>query len=322
MSTPQYAIMRFAKYKGPEISKIDAHNERTKESYKSNPDIDHSRTHLNFHLVTPERRYRAEAERQIKEANCRTRTDSVRVVEVLITASPDFFKEKTQAEVKDFFQHALTFIQKNQSPETIISAAVHMDEETPHMHLSFVPLTADKRLTAKEILGNRKKMIWWQDEFWKHMHEKYPVLERGESASETGRTHIPTRLFKEAVHLNRQKALLLSLISEVNPLNKTRKSAEIEALLERYIPSVEKMRTQLKRYDSAFKTLKAEKAELEREVNASKESVVKRLELMQKLNDYEELRRTVKAIPPEIMREYAERGKERLLSENRRKSNE
>lgn len=309
MSTPQYAIMRFAKYKGPEISKIDAHNERTKESYKSNPDIDHSRTHLNFHLVTPERRYRAEAERQIKEANCRTRTDSVRVVEVLITASPDFFKEQTQSEVKAFFRHALSFIQKNQSPETIISAAVHMDEETPHMHLSFVPLTADKRLTAKEILGNRKKMIWWQDEFWKHMHEKYPVLERGESASETGRTHIPTRMFKEAVHLNRQKALLLSLISEVNPLNKARKSAEIEALLERYIPSVEKMRTQLKRYDSAFKTLKAEKAELERGVNASKESVVKRLELMQKLNDYEELRRTVEAIPPEIMREYAARGK-------------
>ena len=69
------------------------------------------------------------------------------------------------------------------------------------------------------------------------------------------------------------------------------------------------MRTQLKRYDSAFKSLKAEKAELEREVNASKESVVKRLELMQRLNDYEELRRTVEAIPLEIMREYAERGK-------------
>ena len=309
MSTPQYAIMRFAKYKGPEISRIEAHNERTKETYKSNPDIDHSRSHLNFHLITPERRYRAEAEKQIREANCRTRTDSVRVVEVLITASPDFFKDITPKEIKAFFQHAVCFFQKNQSPETIISAVVHMDEETPHMHLSFVPLTADKRLTAKEILGNRKKMIWWQDEFWKHMHEKYPVLERGESASETGRTHIPTRLFKEAVHLNRQKALLLSLISEVTPLNKARKSAEIEALLVRYIPSVEKMRTQLKRYDSAFKTLKAEKAELEQEINASKESVVKRLELMQKLNDYEELRRTVEAIPPEIMREYAARGK-------------
>ena len=49
----QYAIMRFKKYKGPEISPIEAHNERTKESYASNPDIDTSRSHLNFHLVEP-----------------------------------------------------------------------------------------------------------------------------------------------------------------------------------------------------------------------------------------------------------------------------
>ena len=46
----QYAIMRFAKYKGPEITNIEAHDERTKETYASNLDIDPSRTHLNFHL--------------------------------------------------------------------------------------------------------------------------------------------------------------------------------------------------------------------------------------------------------------------------------
>ena len=51
MAAPQYAILRFAKYKGPEISGIEAHNERTKEKYASNPDIDPSRTHLNFHLT-------------------------------------------------------------------------------------------------------------------------------------------------------------------------------------------------------------------------------------------------------------------------------
>ena len=75
--TPQYGILRFAKYKGPEISKIEAHNERTKDHYDSNKDIDMSRTHLNFHLVAPQRKYRAEAERQIAEAGCRTRSDSV-----------------------------------------------------------------------------------------------------------------------------------------------------------------------------------------------------------------------------------------------------
>ena len=43
MSKPQYAILRFAKYKGPEIGNIEAHNERTKEKYASNPDVDISR---------------------------------------------------------------------------------------------------------------------------------------------------------------------------------------------------------------------------------------------------------------------------------------
>ena len=50
----QYAILRFAKYKGPEIGHIESHNERTKEKYASNPDVDTSRSHLNFHLVTPQ----------------------------------------------------------------------------------------------------------------------------------------------------------------------------------------------------------------------------------------------------------------------------
>lgn len=66
MKQRPYAIMRFAKYKGPEISRIESHDERTKEKYASNPDIDPSRSHLNFHLITPKRRYRAEAEQQIK----------------------------------------------------------------------------------------------------------------------------------------------------------------------------------------------------------------------------------------------------------------
>ena len=58
MSQPQYAIMRFAKYKGPEITNIEAHNERRKERYASNPDIDLSRSKHNFHLIEPPQRYR------------------------------------------------------------------------------------------------------------------------------------------------------------------------------------------------------------------------------------------------------------------------
>lgn len=60
-----YAIMRFAKDKGPEISGIEVLDERTKEKYVSNPDVDTSLTQYNFHLIEPKGRYRAEAERQI-----------------------------------------------------------------------------------------------------------------------------------------------------------------------------------------------------------------------------------------------------------------
>ena len=63
----QYAILRFAKYKGPEIGHIESHNERTKEKYASNPDVDMSRSHLNFHLVTPQRKY----PRRGGKADCR-----------------------------------------------------------------------------------------------------------------------------------------------------------------------------------------------------------------------------------------------------------
>ena len=304
----QYAILRFTKYKGPEIGHIESHNERTKEKYASNPDIDTSRSHLNFHLVFPERKYRAEAEKQIAEAGCRTRSDSVRVVEALVTASPEFFRGKKKAEIKAYFTVALDFIQKHQSKDTIISAVVHMDEKTPHMHLCFVPLTEDKRLSAKEIVGNKKKLTWWQDGFWKHMVGKYPDLERGESASETGRTHIPPRLFKEAVHLNRMKDQIIAILNDSNPFNKKSKAEELETLLDKYVPGVEAMRTRLKKYDKTYKELTAENAELEKELNsASCESIQKKLEIQRKLSELDELRRTMDSIPDAVIREYTER---------------
>ena len=299
----QYAILRFAKYKGPEISHIESHNERTKEKYASNPDVDTSRSHLNFHLATPERKYRAEAEKQIAEAGCRTRSDSVRVVEALVTASPEFFKGKKKSEVKAYFTEALDFIQKYQSKDAIISAVVHMDEKTPHMHLCFVPLTEDKRLSAKEIVGNKKKLTWWQDEFWKHMVKKYPDLERGESASETSRTHIPPRLFKEAVHLNRMKEQIMAILNDSNLFNKKTKAEELEALLDKYIPGVEVMRTKLKKYDKTYKELTEENAELEKKLSsASRESIQKKLETQRKLSELDELRRTVEVLPPEVLK--------------------
>ena len=308
----QYAIMRFAKYKGPEISGIEAHNERTKEKYASNPDVDIGRSYLNFHLVEAQGRYRAEVERQIAEAGCRTRSDSVRMVETLITASPEFFRGKKRAEIREFFQEALDFIKSKQNPETIVSAVVHMDEKTPHMHLSFVPLTADGRLCAKEIIGNKKKLTQWQDAFWEHMVRKFPDLERGMSASQTGRAHIPPRVFKEMTKLNRQREKLEELLSGINAFNARSKAAEINRFLDRYIPDVERMSTQMKKYDSVFQNLKTENAVLARENAAMSaaledsrhESILKRMTDLKLQSDYEKALEILERIPPEILSIY------------------
>ena len=315
MMKPQHAILRFAKYKGPEIANIEAHNERTKDKYASNPDIDPSRSHLNFHLIEPKHRYRAEAERQIKEAGCRTRSDSVRLVEALVTASPEFFQGKKKAEIKAFFQEAVTFIQQHQDPKTIISAAVHMDEKTPHMHLSFVPLTEDGRLCAKEILGNKKKLTWWQDQFWEHMVRKYPDLERGESASKTGRDHIPPRVFKEMTRLSKQKAKIEEVLAGVNAFNAKSKAAEIGKLLDQYIPAVEQMHTTLKKYQVAFtkttkenKKLKTENAQLEESLDkANQKSTLKQLADAKLRRDYEDAVAVLERIPKEVLDVYMQR---------------
>lgn len=298
-----YAILRFQKRKAGSVASCERHNERKKEAYKSNPDIDTERSKDNYHLVPPPRyTYKKEINRMVKEAGCKVRRDSVMMVETLITASPEFMNSLPPEEQKEYFTRALEFLSERVGKQNILSAVVHMDEKTPHMHLCFVPLTEDGRLSAKEIVGNKKKLTQWQDRFWEHMVKKYPDLERGESASETGRDHIPPRLFKEAVHLNRMKEQIMAILNDTNPFNKKAKLDELEALLGKYVPGAEVLRTKLKKYDAAYKALTAENAALEKQLGAaSKESVLKKLEINEKLRELDELHRMVDVLPPEIL---------------------
>ena len=315
MEKAQYAIMRFAKYKGPEIGNIEAHNERTKEKYASNPDVDTSRSKYNFHLVKPPGKYRAESERQIAAAGCRTRKDSIRMIETLFTASPEFFKGKKRAEIRVFFEEALHFLEQHQPKETIISAVVHMDEKTPHMHLCFVPLTEDGRLSAKDIMGNKKKLTWWQDEFWKHMVEKYPDLERGEAASMTGREHIPPRLFKEAAHLTRQAKQITDLLENTNLFNAGKNTDKAVELLQKFFSAMENFQTQVRKYDKTISSLKSDNVSLKRQTQdlsrqvkeVTSSSIRKKMDDARLRADYENLQNLMNRIPPEIL-ELAKRG--------------
>ena len=303
----QYAILRFKKYKGPEIGRIEAHNERTKEKYDSNPDIDLSRTQHNFHIIEPTDRYRKMSEALIKQYGCpKVRSDSIRVVETLITASPEFFEGKNEAEIRAFFQHAVDFLKSELGEDRLIAAPVHMDEKTPHMHLSFVPITKDGRLSAKDIIGNRKNLTAWQDRYWQHVVNKYPDLERGESASKTGREHIPPRIFKQAANLNKQAKAILELLSDTNAFNVKRNTAALEAMLKKFFPELGKFLTKTKKYDQAIRSLKAENADLKQDLKEATDGDTKRrLAEAQLKSNYIELECTLRRIPPEIVFRYS-----------------
>ena len=245
-----YAILRFAKHKGGASKALSAHHERTKEIYASNPDIDKSRTVQNYHLIAPRWSYGQEIRHRIRMAGCRVRKDSVKFVDTLVTVSPEFAKAH-EAEMPEYFNRAFDFLKERVGEENIFSAVVHMDEKTPHMHLCFVPLTKDKRLSAKEILGNKKAMIQWQDDFYACMAERWPELERGTPAVETRRKHLTPQWYKRVTAMDAKLKRLEAALNGINVLNAGKKREEAAALLKQLLPEVESFQTEIQRMQEA-----------------------------------------------------------------------
>ena len=297
-------ILRFSKQKGNPATKIEAHHERTKDEYKSNSDIDTSKSKNNIHLIAPQMRYKAEVEKRIKESGCRVRKDSTRFVDTLITASPEFFWDMTHEKMVEYFQRAVDFMRNRIRPNMIFSAVVHLDEKTPHLHLCFVPLTEDNRLTAKEILGNRVKLSKWQDEFHEFMVKFYPDIERGTSATLTNRKHIPSNIFKSAAKLEKMQAEIEEVLKKTNLTNASKNSQKAIKLIETWVPMVETFETKI---NMLSKSLQAEqkdnKALTDALVEARDKADGRLTELLVLRNQLKSLQKLYSKVPEEICQE-------------------
>ena len=140
-----YSIIRNEKYTKDKINQLCPHNERFKKKY-SNQNIDLSKTSQNYHLKRPiENTYVKEFNRLVENNKLyisRKRPDMIYGCEMIITSDKDFFDKIGQEETKRYFKECYKFVCKYQNlgSENIISAVVHLDEETPHMHLVFIPV--------------------------------------------------------------------------------------------------------------------------------------------------------------------------------------
>ena len=295
-----YAILRFQKRKAGGVAACERHNERRKEAYKSNLDIDVERSKNNYHLIAPPKyTYKKEINRMVAEAGCKVRKDSVMMVETLITA--------------------LDFISERVGKKNILSAVVHMDERTPHMHLSFVPLTPDNKLSAKAILGNQKSLSEWQTAYHERMSARWNELERGQSSMETKRKHIPTWLYKLGGRLDKQYEEIVSALSDINAFNAGKKRDKALELIAAWLPDVEKFSKEIGKQQAYIDSLKERIGQesdyagrmrdekYEQELKAQKAS--QRIFELQKTN--QQMERLLKKIPPEVLEELQKSNRNR-----------
>lgn len=168
-----YCIMRTEKRKRTDLGGIQKENTRTAQNYnnKVSPGMDI------FNVTLKESdNWLQDIDSEIKAAGAKTRSNSVLALDTIYTASPDFFQGKTNQQNDDFFKDCLQFHQEHFGH--IISAVIHYDETTPHLHVISVPLTQDGRLSARDVIGNKSKMSKTQDAFFEQVGRGYG-LERG-----------------------------------------------------------------------------------------------------------------------------------------------
>ena len=221
-----FAIIRNTKYKRENLKGIYRHNERKNKNY-SNDNIDKERSYLNYSIKSPKYRYDKEFDRLKEKYNLKGQIKTVSNIacEYIITSDKQFFEEIGEEETKRYFETAYNFVAeyKNLGEQYIMSAKVHMDEETPHMHLIFLPVvhTTDKKgnnidkIACSEFWKEKDSYRRLQDAFYQYMTSHSFELERGVPKEKTGRVHVDIKEYKELTNFDKTKEKLQNMKLEL-----------------------------------------------------------------------------------------------------------
>ena len=221
-----YAIIRNEKLTRAQAMGAYKHNERKTKNH-SNKNIDSSKTELNYYLKKNELSYIKEFDK-IKEKydlKGQIRSNSNIMCKMVFTSDQKFFDEIGYEESKRYFTESYNFIcnYKNLGEQNIISAVVHMDEDTPHMHLLFIPVvhTTDKegnkinKVCCRDFWRGKNSYRDLQNAYFKHISEKGFKLGRGELVEVTNREHYSIQEYKKITNYENTKELLKNIKLEL-----------------------------------------------------------------------------------------------------------
>ena len=154
-----YAVLHLEKAKGTD-SRMSAHIERTVHPKNA----DRTRTNLNRELVQfPEgvrNRTQAIAHR-IETAGIRRKVSAnqVKAIRILLTGSNKDMKQmEAEGRIEDWCNDNLKWIRETYGEQNLVSAVLHMDEKTPHIHATVIPIvTGERRKAGQEEQNGKKK---------------------------------------------------------------------------------------------------------------------------------------------------------------------
>lgn len=159
-----FAIMRFEKLKtGIPINGAVSHITRSRPT----PNADPARRHLNRTIVGPADTDSKAIREAIEERTpAKFRKDAVRVMEFMISASPEWFRDAHPERIDQYFDSAVDWLRSEFGSANVVSAIQHNDETTPHMHALVVPVDPETgRLNSKRWVGGRGKLREMQSTF-------------------------------------------------------------------------------------------------------------------------------------------------------------
>lgn len=298
-----YFTLDFKKAKGASDARMSDHIERRVIA----PNVDPTRTHLNRELVQlPEgvtERDEAIAYR-IKSAGIKRKItpDQVRAIRVMLSGThEDMMKVQKDGRIDEWCDESMQWLHKTFGKENTVSAVLHMDETTPHIHATIVPIVTGERRKAKQkkpLEGkrtyrkksdtarlcaddvlNRDKLVAYHDDYARVM-QKYN-LQRGVRGSEARHT-TTAQYYRD---LKRQTG---KLETDVQQLQREKKEADIQLKQVRReigTQKLEAVKTEAKTAliakvgsllgSGEIKELKQENRQLHEEVASRDESIVK-----------------------------------------------
>lgn len=247
-----YATIRNQKYKQNQLSCVYRHNERKNKNY-SNKDIHTEKSIQNYSLKSCNTTYASKIKEIIEDFNLQGRImkSSNILCELIISSSKEYFDSIGEKETKRFFQTAYKFVSnyQNLGEDFIVSAIVHVDENTPHMHLVFIPVIHKKddksgkeihKISCTEFWKGRDSYHRLQESYYKYMIGQGFELERGTNNFK----HIPIKELKQITNYE-----VREMYKNTKYLEKEVETNDIEILKENYKRVIRRFNTLVNRYE-------------------------------------------------------------------------